>query len=259
MSSGNLKPVVLAIGGLDPSGGAGIIADVSAIAAAGCKPAAAVTSMTFQNSDKVAGAEHLTADAVCRQVHAVLGEHNVAAVKTGMLPTAEIAQLVAGIVAKRSLANLVIDPVLRSTSGYELIDKAALDVLLSDLLPLATLITPNVPEIESITGISIENIDDIRAAADILHKQGAGNILLKGGHLPPSINTDAKGKRVSSDFLFENGQMTVLAGEFIPSANVRGTGCMLASSIAAYLASGDLLAEAVRRAKEFVYRIIRAA
>jgi hydroxymethylpyrimidine kinase/phosphomethylpyrimidine kinase len=126
MSNGNSTPVVLAIGGLDPSGGAGIIADVSAIAAAGCKPAAAATSITFQNSDKAAGAEHLTADAVRRQVLAVLGEHNVAAVKTGMLPTAEIVDVVADVIADNGLLNLIIDTPLRSTSGFPLIDDNAL-------------------------------------------------------------------------------------------------------------------------------------
>src|SRR6187551_1081468 len=107
------RPVVLAIGGLDPSGGAGIIADVRSITAAGCHAAAAVTSITFQNSDKVAGAEHLTADTVRRQVLAVLDEHNVAAVKTGMLPTAEIVEAIADIISERRLPNLVIDTPIR--------------------------------------------------------------------------------------------------------------------------------------------------
>src|SRR4051812_16273644 len=130
MSNGNSTPVVLAIGGLDPSGGAGIIADVRAIAAAGCKSAAAVTSITFQNSKKVAGAEHLTADAVRRQVLAVLDEHNVAAVKTGMLPTAEIVEAVANLIVEHSLSNLVIDTPLRSTSGFPLIDNDALQAII---------------------------------------------------------------------------------------------------------------------------------
>jgi hydroxymethylpyrimidine kinase/phosphomethylpyrimidine kinase len=271
MSNGNSTPVVLAIGGLDPSGGAGIIADVRAIAAAGCKSAAAVTSITFQNSKKVAGAEHLTADAVRRQVLAVLDEHNVAAVKTGMLPTAEIVEAVANLIVEHSLSNLVIDTPLRSTSGFPLIDNDALQAIIERLFPLGGLVTPNIPEAEHLAGLTITSIADIEKAASNIRSLGAGNILIKGGHLPASMNTNAEGHRVSNDFLFHNSQLAVLESNYIHSSpdpsllltihhsqftNTRGTGCTLASAIAANLALGKDLPESVRTAKSFVYGLI---
>jgi hydroxymethylpyrimidine kinase/phosphomethylpyrimidine kinase len=250
------SPVVLAIGGLDPSGGAGIIADVRAIAAHDCIPAAAVTSITFQNSKAVTGAEHMSADTVRRQMLAVLGEYDVAAVKTGMLATAETVKVVAEIVAEHHLRNLVIDPVIRSTSGFQLIDDAALDAMLCQLLPLATLITPNVPEIEHITGFGINEIEDITAAAASLHEKGARSTLIKGGHMPDSINTEAAGNRVSRDFLFHNGQMTVFENALVPNRSIRGSGCLLASSIAANLARGASSHESVSTAKTYVYNAL---
>jgi len=273
MSSGTKvrTPVVLAIGGLDPSGGAGIIADVRSITAAGCHAAAAVTSITFQNSDKVAGAEHLTADTVRHQVLAVLDEHNVAAVKTGMLPTAEIVEAIADIISERRLPNLVIDTPIRSTSGFPLIDDDALKSIIKHLFPLATLVTPNVPEAEHIAEFTITSLADIETAVSTIRSLGAANILIKGGHLPDAINTNAEGKRVSNDFLFHDSQMTMLESIYIDSSPppsslssvnyplstaTRGTGCTLASSIAANLALGKDLPESVRSAKRFVYELI---
>ena len=258
------RPVVLAIGGLDPSGGAGIIADVRSITAAGCHAAAAVTSITFQTSDKVAGAEHLTADTVRHQVLAVLDEHNVAAVKTGMLPTAEIVEAIADIISERRLPNLVIDTPIRSTSGFPLIDDDALKSIIKYLFPLAMVVTPNIPEAEHIAGLTITSLADIETAVSTIRSLGAANILIKGGHLPDAINTNAEGKRVSNDFLFHNSQMTILVSDHIiqpptahrPLSTVRGTGCTLASSIAANLALGKDLPESVRSAKRFVYELI---
>jgi hydroxymethylpyrimidine kinase/phosphomethylpyrimidine kinase len=253
------KPVCLAIGGLDPSGGAGIIADVRAFVAFGCPPSATITSVTFQNSKTVDGAEHISAETVRRQIMAILDEHDIAAVKTGMLPSSEIVNAVAEIIADRNLPNLVIDPVLYSTSAYPLISKDALAAIWNDLLPLATLITPNVPEMEQITGISIDEFDDIIAAAAILKEKGARNILIKGGHLPAAINVDKTGRPVSKDILFTAGEMTVIERELIANASVRGTGCMLASAIAADLALGHDLLAAVTNAKDFVHESIHSS
>jgi hydroxymethylpyrimidine/phosphomethylpyrimidine kinase len=278
MSSGTKvpTPVVLAIGGLDPSGGAGIIADVRAITAAGCRAAAAVTSITFQNSDNVAGAQHLSADTVRRQVLAVLDEHHVAAVKTGMLPTPETVQAVADIIAERSLSNLVIDTPLSSTSGFPLIDAPALKSIIKRLFPLAVLVTPNIPEAEHIAGIKITSLADIEKAASTIRSLGAANVLIKGGHLPDTMKTNAQGKHVSNDFLFHDSQMIILESDHIPAPSLpptghrplstvhrplstatRGTGCTLASAIAANLASGHKLGEAVRRSKDLVHNLIR--
>jgi hydroxymethylpyrimidine/phosphomethylpyrimidine kinase len=249
-------PVCLAIGGLDPSGGAGLIADVRTITGLGCRAAAAITSVTFQNDKHMTGAEHLSAETVRHQLEAVLEQHDVAAVKTGMLPTNEIVKTVAEIIARHSLPNLIIDPVMVSTSGHRLIDNLALKAILDHLLPMATLITPNVPEAEYITGISIESIDDIYAIAEILSSKGARSVLLKGGHMPAAINMDEKGARISRDFLFADGEMSVLEGPFIDHSDVRGTGCMLASAIAAKLANGMKLHETVDSAKSQIYGLM---
>jgi hydroxymethylpyrimidine kinase/phosphomethylpyrimidine kinase len=245
--------VCLAIGGLDPSGGAGIIADTRAIVMAGSSPAAAVTSVTFQNSGGVAGVEHMPAASVERQMLAVLEGAHVGAVKTGMLPTPDIIAVVSKLVREHELSNLVIDPVLRSTSGYLLIDDESQRALMTELMPLADLVTPNVLELEKVSGISIEDLDDVRDAAVVLHEMGARAILIKGGHMPESINRSEAIK----DFLSIGGEMTVLEAERIDGPNVRGTGCMLASSIAAHLGQGQTLIEAVRFGREFIHQIIR--
>src|SRR5260370_11729531 len=140
-----LAPVALTIAGFDPTGGAGILADIKAFTAFGCIPTAAITSLTFQNARSVSGATHQSAGTVRRQVMAVVAELPVAAVKTGMLPTREVVSEVARLVREASLPAPVVDPVLRSTSGYELMARDAISVLLSELMPRARVITPNIP------------------------------------------------------------------------------------------------------------------
>src|SRR6185436_1978559 len=147
-----MKPVVLTIAGLDPSGGAGIVADVKTIAALGCFPAAAITSITCQNTSGVFGAEHQTAASLRSQVEPIVRDLNVAAAKTGMLPTAEIVAEVARLFANEELPAPVVDPVVVATSGDVLIDEAAFEILKRDLFPLARVVTPNIPEAEKLTG-----------------------------------------------------------------------------------------------------------
>ncbi|HTH51354.1 MAG TPA: bifunctional hydroxymethylpyrimidine kinase/phosphomethylpyrimidine kinase, partial [Pyrinomonadaceae bacterium] len=246
------KPVCLTIAGLDPSGGAGVIADVRTFDAFGCFPTAAITSVTFQNTTGVFGATHLSAEDVRQQIEPVLDDFLVAAVKTGMLPTREIIEVVADIIRERDLKNMVVDPVVRSTSGYDLIDNAALRVLVEQLFPLADLITPNIPEAERITGVAFESIDDIRAAADIMHEMGARNVLIKGGHFA--------NEQRAVDWLFSSDrEMQGFDSEFFDTTATHGTGCTLASAIAANLALGNNLADAVAAAKEFVTNSIRTA
>src|SRR5712691_5538070 len=176
-------PVVLTIAGFDPSGGAGIIADIRTFTAFGCTPSAAITSLTFQNARGVWGATHQTAETLREQVIAIVAETPIAAVKTGMLPTLEIVREVARMFREMKLPAPVIDPVLRSTSGYELMEADAIDVLIDDLMPLARLITPNIPEAEKLTDLSIEDEAGMRAAACKLREMGARAVLIKGGHL----------------------------------------------------------------------------
>lgn len=249
------RPVCLAIGGLDPSGGAGIIADTRTFAALGCHGAAAVTSITYQNSKSMEGADHQSPGSVRRQIESVMGEFDLASVKTGMLPTHEMVEAVADLIASHELTNVVVDPVVKTTSGYPLIDEHAFKAILERLFPLALLVTPNVPEVELIAGFAIKSLADLEKAADILRSLGAVNVLIKGGHLPDDFHNE-KTERVARDYLFEGESLTVLEFEYIRSTPVRGTGCMLASAIAANLALGHKLVDSVRRAKDHVHNII---
>lgn len=261
-ATGAKPPVCLTVAGLDPSGGAGIIADIKTFSAFGCFGAAAVASVTFQNTTGVFGAIHQTADSVRRQIEPVLDDYEVAAAKTGMLPTREIIETIAAIMRERSLANLVVDPVVRSTSGFDLIDDAAIEALIEQLFPLATVITPNLPEAERIARMKIRNEADVEKAAAIILNLGAQSVLIKGGHLlraesgVRSAETEG-GKAV--DYLFYGDVLEIFEAEFLETTATHGTGCTLAAAITANLALGKTLVEAVRIAKEFVNSAIRTA
>jgi hydroxymethylpyrimidine kinase/phosphomethylpyrimidine kinase len=272
------QPVCLTIAGVDPSGGAGVIADIKTFSAFGCFATAAIASLTFQNTQGVFGAANQTAETVRAQVLPVLDDFEVAALKTGMLPTREIIEEVADIIAENNLKNFVVDPVVRSTSGFDLIDDAALKVLIEKLFPLSTVITPNIPEAERISGMKIENLTDIRKAAKKMQSFGAKNVLIKGGHMPigdleyeetnKESNVDLertrnpKSKiqnRKSVDFLFMGDEEFTFSADFIETTATHGTGCTFAAAIAACLANGKTLREAVESAKRFVTEAIRTA
>jgi hydroxymethylpyrimidine/phosphomethylpyrimidine kinase len=256
-------PIALTIAGFDPSGGAGILADSKTFIAFGCVPAAAVTSLTFQNNQGVQGATHQSAETVREQLHAIVAEVKVAAVKTGMLPTPEIVREVARFLHETQLPAPVIDPVLRSTSGYELMEPDAVRVLLNELMPIARVITPNIPEAESITGLLIENEEGMRQAARKMRELGARAVLVKGGHLgkrgAQKQGSWARGQAEAIDVLDDDGSVAVFRGEWIESPSLRGTGCMLSAAIAACLGRGMSLEEAVGQAKAFVADAIRKA
>lgn len=249
------QPVCLSIAGLDPSGGAGIIADIKAFRAFGCFGTAAVTSVTFQNTQGVFGAVHQTAESVRGQVQPVLDDMPVAAVKTGMLPTGEVIAATARLIAENKLKNIVVDPVVRSTSGFDLIDDRALRSLIGELFPLSDLVTPNIPESERIAGIAIRTESDVADAAAVMRAMGAANILIKGGHFGEERGVG----RIARDFLFIGETLNCLDGEYFDTTATHGTGCTLAAAIAANLALGNDLAEAVAIAKRFVADAIRTA
>jgi hydroxymethylpyrimidine/phosphomethylpyrimidine kinase len=242
---------VLVIAGLDPSGGAGVLADVKAIGALGAYGAAAVTSVTFQNTTGVFGAEHVTAEGVVAQIRPVLDDLRIDAVKTGMLPTAPVIRAVVEVLAELSERPIVIDPVVRSTSGFDLVDDEALTELRTGLLPLATVVTPNVVEAERLTGLEVRDEASMEAAARRLVDAGAGAALVKGGHL------DLDGFAV--DVLFDGRRTHRYAAPRIDTRNTHGTGCTLASAIAALLAQGAPLGEAIEHAKAYVTGAIRSA
>jgi hydroxymethylpyrimidine kinase/phosphomethylpyrimidine kinase len=264
--------ICLTIAGLDPSGGAGIVADIKTFTAFGCFAAAAVTSITFQNTIGVFGAVHQTAETLRGQVEPVIEDFEISATKTGMLPTREIIEETARLVKENDLENLVVDPVVRSTSGFDLIDDEALKNLIEKLFPLADIVTPNLPEAERIARMKIENENDIEKAAKIMQSFGAKNVLIKGGHisivdfgfwiLDSNKAGDQKPKteiRKARDFLFVGDEKYIFETEFIETTATHGTGCTLASAIAANLALGKSLIEAVEIAKRFVTEAIRTA
>lgn len=249
------QKVCLTIAGLDPSGGAGILADVRTFAAFACYPAAVVTSLTFQNTTGVFGAYNVNRESLVGQLRPVFDDFPIDAVKTGMLPTLELIEATADILSEYGVGKIIVDPVVRSTSGFDLIDNVALRSLVKRLFPIAGLVTPNLPEAERITGIAIEEIDDIIAAAKMIGEMGARNVLIKGGH----FRSEDPKKAVATDYLFLNGEMIVLAGEFHYTNATHGTGCTLAAAITAGIALGQSLEDAVRTAKDFVNEAIRTA
>ena len=261
-----MTKIALTIAGVDPSGGAGTIADVKTFAAFGVFPTAAIASLTFQNTQGVFGAEHQSAESVRQQIIPILDDYEVSAVKTGMLPTREVIETVAAIIAERNLKNVVVDPVVRSTSGFDLIDDVALRSLIERLFPLADIVTPNIPEAERISGVAIDTENDIHDAASVMQALGAKNVLIKGGHfgntnvvMENAESRGTSGVRIAKDFLFLGSELKVFEGEYWDTTATHGTGCTLSSAIAANLALGRDLTTSVEIAKRFVNEAIRTA
>ena len=246
------RPVVLSIAGLDPSGGAGIVADIKTIAAFGCFPAAALTSITFQNTTGVFGAEHQSAATLRAQMQPIIQDLTVAGAKTGMLPTAEIVAEVARLFAEEELPAPVVDPVVVATSGDVLIDDEAFEILKTKLFPLARVVTPNIPEAEKLAGLSIKSEGDMRRAAEVIQSIGARAVLVKGGHR-------SVGNQALDILLDENGIFTEFQTDYLQVGEVHGSGCTLSAAIAANLAKDLTLEQAVAAAKKYVTDAIRSA
>jgi hydroxymethylpyrimidine/phosphomethylpyrimidine kinase len=245
-------PVALTIAGFDPSGGAGVIADVKTFRAFGCFATAAVTSLTFQNTTGVFGATHVLAADVRAQVLPVVEDFRVAGLKTGMLPTREVISEVARLLRETPLREVgaIVDPVVRSTSGFDLIDDDALAALKSELLPLARLATPNIPEAERITGLEIRTEEDMRRAAALMREMGARAVLVKGGHLAGDE---------AIDLLDDADGVKLYRERRIETDATHGTGCTLAAAIAACLARGLNLRDSVGVAKRYVTAAIHCS
>lgn len=241
----------MTIAGLDPSGGAGIVADIRTFSAFGCFAAAVVSSVTFQNTVGVFGSIAQSPESVRGQAVPVIEDIGVTALKTGMLPTAGVIGTTADLITEFGLKHIVVDPVVRSTSGFDLIDDDALHVLVERLFPLADLVTPNIPEAERIARIKIETVSDIERAAEAILNSGAKRVLIKGGHL--------KGSSAADDHLFSEAGKRIFRGEYIETTATHGTGCTLAAAITANLALGKDIDTAVETAKRFVADAIKNA
>ena len=269
-------PRALTIAGFDPSGGAGVLADARTFAAFGFQALAVVTSLTFQNTARVFGAVHQTGETVSAQLKPLLEDGSIACTKTGMLPTRDVVLEVARLFRESDLPRPVVDPVIMSSSGNRLMEEAALDALIAELLPLARLLTPNIPEAETLTKTTIKSEANMRRAAATIRELGARAVLIKGGHLgeqkAESRRQKAEGRRhepgttkaedesdEAIDVLDNEGKVTVFRESRVHGAQLRGTGCILSAAIAAGLGKGMTLEDSVGVAKSFVLQAIRNA
>lgn len=245
-------PIVLSIAGSDSSGGAGIQADLKTFSALGVYGATAITAITAQNTRGVHAQCPIPPEMVYDQITAVVEDLHPSFVKIGMLSNVGIVLAVAEALSKYSL-SIVLDPVMVSSSGHRLLSVEAQDIVKQKLLPMAMLITPNLPEMEALTGLPLSTYGEKEKAAKHLLDSGAKAILLKGGHEEGSVKTD---------ILFTSSPDGILSSLFssesIPTRNIHGTGCTLSSAITAYLAKGLSMAEAIAAAKSYISEAIRA-
>jgi hydroxymethylpyrimidine/phosphomethylpyrimidine kinase len=240
-------PTALTIAGSDSGGGAGIQADLKTFSAFRVFGMSVLTALTAQNSVGVHGVHDVPPEFVARQIDVVLDDFGADAVKIGMLSSAPIIRAVADRLRAHGPLRIVVDPVMIAKSGDPLLRPDAREALVAEMLPLATVVTPNLHEAAALAGIAVETEKDMDEAARRIHAQGPGHVLVKGGHLKDS----------ATDLLWDGREMLRLAAPRIESANTHGTGCTYSSAIAAGLALGQPLPEAVRRAKAYVTAAIR--
>ncbi len=236
-------PCVLTIAGSDSGGGAGIQADLKTFTALRVFGMAAITSVTAQNTVGVTGVHDLPPEFVAEQIDDVARDIGVDAAKTGMLSSAAIVEAVADSVARNSITRLVVDPVMVAKSGDPLLQESARQAMRKRILPLAWLVTPNVPEAEVLAGVRITGPQHIEQAARNIHRLGARYVLLKGGHM--------EGEN-AVDYLYDGQTIQTFSAPRIATRNTHGTGCTYSAAIAAYLARGCAIGEAVQRAKDYL-------
>lgn len=242
-------PRALTIAGSDSGGGAGIQADLKTFAALGVYGMSAITAITAQNTKDVTAVHEVPPQIVVAQIEAVVGDIGVDAVKTGMLSSRPIIDSVADAIRRLRLTTLVVDPVMVSKSGARLLREDAVEALVKRIIPLATVVTPNVPEAEAITGMTIDTPQDARQAAARIVALGAKAAVVKGGHMSGEPD----------DIYYDGVNYREFRGARIESKNTHGTGCTFASAIAAGLARGLAIEDAVGQAKRYVTGAIRAA
>ena len=244
--------VLLSIAGFDPSSGAGITADLKTAAAHGCFAITCPTALTVQSTQGVKAVEPLLPSTVERVLTTLADDFDIAAIRIGMLGSSRVAAVVASFLRQAAIPNIVLDPILRSSSGAALLDVAGFEVLRDQVLPLATVITPNTDEAEALTGIHIETAADQSTAAGILLELGAYSAVVTGGHL-----LEARDLLAIKDG--PGVQEEVFTAPMLQSTSTHGTGCAFATSIACGLASGVSILESVRAAKAFVRCAIESA
>ena len=243
-------PIVLSVAGYDPSSGAGTTADIKTIAAHGCYGVTCITSLTVQSTKGVKRVEPVDSRIITETLEELITDVPISAVRIGMLGSAEAARAVAAFLRRNQPPHVVLDPVINSSSGASLISRDGLQVLKEKLLPLAEVITPNVDEATVLTGITVRDADGMQAAAAQLHKLGARNVIITGGHLDPTVDLLSEG---------EEEPARLFKGQRIASSSTHGTGCAFATAVACNLALHHSLCESAKAAKQYVTNAIKKA
>ena len=243
-----MPPILLTIAGFDPSCGAGVAADLKTFAAYGCYGIAAITAVTIQNTQGVESVHNTPSAELREQLEVLAKDCEIAAAKVGMLGNRGNAVVVGEFLDAHRFAHVVHDPMLRSSSDSELLDAAGIKYVATELLTRSSVITPNVPETEILTGIAIKEVSDMEAAARKLVEMGAKAVIIKGGHMERA-----------TDVVFDGKEMHQLGGDKVKLENTHGTGCTFASALTAQLAAGRSLVEAATLAKAYVMKAIEKA
>jgi len=238
-------PVVLTIAGFDPSSGAGVTADIKTIAAHGCYGVSCITALTVQSTAGVRRVEPISAELVTETLDELVSDVPIAAIHIGMLGAGQVVRAVAKFLEQQATRNVVLDPILKSSSGADLLDRDGARLLREKLIPLASVVTPNLDEASALTGLAVENLEQMRAAARKLHDMGSPAVVITGGHLQQAIDL--------LSFTSERGiDQEVFKSARLRSNSTHGTGCAFASSLACHLALGRGLPDSVLLAKAYV-------
>jgi len=233
---------LLTIAGSDSCGGAGIQADLKTFSAHKAFGMSVITAVTAQNTQGVLAVQDISPEIIQKQIEAIFEDISVDAVKIGMVSKTETIKTIAGTLSKYQVKNLVIDPVMISKSGFDLLKPEAKEALINYLLPMATVVTPNLPEAEVITGMKVNNLEEMKKAAEAIYKMGPKYVLVKGGHLEGE----------AMDILYDGKTFTYYNSPRINTKNTHGTGCTLSSAIASNLGKGLSITEAIEKAKTYI-------
>ena len=241
-------PKVMTIAGSDSGGGAGIQADLKTFAAFGVFGTSEITAVTSQNTLGVFDVAEIPAENVDSQIKAVLNDIGADFVKTGMLSNSEILGIVVENIKENNIKNLVVDPVMVASSGDRLLDDQAIDDYRKFLIPLSKIVTPNIPEAETLSGVEIKNLEDIKVNSEILFQMGCEYVLIKGGHF---------NDRYSTDYLYDGKNLLEFSEIRIKTNNIHGTGCTLSSAIAASLSLGLSMEKSVEKSKKYITEALK--
>ncbi len=251
---------VLTIAGSDSCCGAGVQADLKTINKLGAYGTCAVTAITVQNTLGVSSVLAVPASIVDQQIDAVVSDIGADAVKTGMLVSKEVVEIVCEMIKKHKLKKIVVDPVIKSHKGERLLSLEGVNKFRYDLIPLSCLVTPNIPEAEVLSDRMINNLSDIKEAARAIHGQGAENVLIKGGHIMGQVDgRDDASDREVVDVFYDGKSFQDFRDERLKTGNVHGTGCIYSAAIATELAKGNDMISSITIAREFVIKIIKGS